>query len=162
VKKDGSETEASVPSQKVVNKFKLRRSEIAQPRAQEGVKKSTATVMLSVHSLRLPMLGMTRGAGAGFRLLNTKGLAPCVMQSKAKHRCICIMKQIRGCFLRFTQDRLRLLRMTGSVLKCQIRIFSHVPSPGLASRSSSPFPPPRRAEEGEIERGGGTMTVTGH
>jgi hypothetical protein len=52
--------------------------------------------MLSVHSLRLPMLGMTRGAGAGFRLLNTKGLAPCVMQSGAKHPRICLKNGSHG------------------------------------------------------------------
>jgi hypothetical protein len=34
--------------------------------------------------------------------------------NSAKHPRICKAKEIRGFFLRFTQDRLRLLRMTGA------------------------------------------------
>jgi hypothetical protein len=60
--------------------------------------KLTTAVMLSVHSLRLPIFSMKPGE---INMLKIKNLAPCVMQSGAKHPCIYTVGRIQGFFVAF-------------------------------------------------------------
>jgi hypothetical protein len=84
-----------------------------------GVKKLATTVMQSPFALPLRT---ALSAAKGLRV------------NSATHPCIYKIKQIQGFFLGRRGD---LLRMTGRVLKCQIRIFSHFLRPGLGYSAPS-------------------------
>ena len=61
-----------------------------------------------------------------------------VILSEAKNLCICRIRQMRRSFLRFTQDRLRLLRMT---------VLAVFPQPVSAPPFRQPPKPSQRGEK---------------